>query len=142
MSRSIHRAMERLMNTYLKGLMVIAAVSLPGTAFAQGNDAAYCKALASKYEHYLDSGLRLGQQPQSLDSRIALEQCQAGDTRGIPGLERALGDAQIPPPSPSEVAAAAAPSAKANAPCGIETWSTDRMMYVGVPCESANTYEN
>ena len=127
------------MNTYLKGLMVIAAVSLPGTAFAQAGDATYCKALADKYEHFLDNGLRLGQQPQSLDSRIALEQCQAGDARGIPGLERALTDAQLT--LPSRAAAAAGPNAKGTAQCGIETWSTDKMMYVGVPCESANTYE-
>jgi hypothetical protein len=126
------------MNTYLKGLMVIAAVSLPGTAFAQTNDAAYCKALAVKYEHYLDSGMRLGQQPQSLESRISLEQCQAGDARGIPGLERALTDAQLTLPSRAE---ASAPNAKATAQCGIETWSTDKMMYVGVPCEGPNTYE-
>ena len=126
------------MNTYLKGLMVIAAVSLPGTAFAQSGDAAYCTALATKYEHYLDSGLRFGQQPQSVESRASLEQCQAGDPRGIPGLERALTDAQLTLPSRAEVSA---PNAKTTAQCGIETWSTDKMMYVGVPCEHPNTYE-
>jgi hypothetical protein len=28
------------------------------------------------------------------------------------------------------------------APCGPETWSTDKMTYVGTPCPGGITYEN
>ena len=36
-----------------------------------------------------------GQQPQSLDTRVAVEKCKAGDTSGIAGVEKALKDARI-----------------------------------------------
>ncbi len=26
--------------------------------------------------------------------------------------------------------------------CGVETWSTDKMAYVGTPCAAGTTYEN
>ena len=26
--------------------------------------------------------------------------------------------------------------------CGVETWSTDKMAYVGTPCPAGTTYEN
>ena len=26
--------------------------------------------------------------------------------------------------------------------CGVETWSTDKMMYVTTPCQHTTTYEN
>jgi hypothetical protein len=123
------------MNTFLKGLVAIAAISLPATAFAQSSDAAYCKALANQYERYLDSGLRLGEQPQSLQSKLSLAECKAGDTRGIPGLEQALRDAKVD--LPARTATSAATSDKN---CGPETWSTDQMMYVGVPCQNKSTY--
>jgi hypothetical protein len=130
------------MNNFLKGLAVIAAVSLPGTAFAQSNDVAYCKALVDRYEHYLDNGLRLGEQPQSLQSKVALSECRSGDVRGIPALERALRDAKVDLPSRATLSAAT-PNAKGSADCGPETWSTDQMMYVGVPCgNTSTTYES
>jgi hypothetical protein len=129
--------MERIMNTFLKGLIALAAISLPGMAVAQSNDVAYCKVLADKYEHYLDRGSRFGEQPQSLQSKAALAECQAGDVRGIPGLEQALRDAKIDLPART----VASPAAKASNNCGPETWSTEKMMYVGVPCEHTNTYE-
>jgi len=43
-------------------------------------------------------------------------------------LGAAVAHAQTTPPSPSN--------------CGVETWSTDKMMYVGTPCPSGITYEN
>jgi hypothetical protein len=130
--------MERIMNTFFKGLLVLSVVSLPGMAFAQSTDAAYCKALVNQYEHYLDSGLRLGEQPQSLQAKASLAQCKAGDTRGIPGLEQALRDAKLDLPARSATSATATATDKS---CGPETWSTDRMMYVGVPCGNTSTYE-
>jgi hypothetical protein len=130
--------MEEHMNSFLKGVVAIAAISLPGLAFAQSSDAAYCKALVDQYEHYLNSGLRFGEQPQSLQSKTSAAECRAGDPRGIPGLEQALRDAKIDLPSRSAVNANATSSDKN---CGIETWSTDQMMYVGVPCKGQDTYE-
>ena len=127
------------MMTSLKGLLAIVIVSLPATAFAQSTDTAYCHALVVKYEQYLDMGSKRGRQPQSLEAREAAAKCQAGDAAGIPGLEKALTDAKYPLPSRSTTAAST-PVKAAN--CGIETWSTDKMMYVGTPCQSATTDEN
>jgi hypothetical protein len=59
------------------------------------SDANYCGALAVKYERYLDMNSKRGQQPQGLDTRVALEKCKAGDTSGIPALEQALRNARI-----------------------------------------------
>ncbi len=127
------------MMTSLKGLLAVAAVSLPGVAFAQSSDAAYCGALVGKYENYLNMSAKRGQQPQSLEARMAVEKCKAGDAAGIPGIEKALRDAKYDLPSR---AATPATSVTKAADCGIETWSTEKMMYVGTPCSSGTTYEN
>jgi|FEC22Drversion2_1045045.scaffolds.fasta_scaffold00400_36 hypothetical protein len=119
------------MNTFLKALIATAAISVPGIAFAQSTNAAYCNALVDKYEHYLDRGSRFGGQPQSAEARLSMAQCQAGDSRGIPGLEKALVDARIGLPS-REALPEKASATDRN--CGVETWSTEKMMYVGVPC--------
>jgi hypothetical protein len=131
--------MERIMNTSLKALLAVVAVSLPGVAFAQSSDAEYCGALVSKYEQYLDMSSKRGQQPQSLEARTAVEKCQAGDPAGIPGIEKALEDAKYGLPSRSATPVASTTKA---ADCGVETWSTEKMMYVGTPCTSGPTYEN
>ncbi|MBI2740564.1 MAG: hypothetical protein HYX38_28960 [Rhodospirillales bacterium] len=120
------------MNAFSKGLIVVAAISLPALAQAQSSDAAYCKALVDKYEHYLDMGSKRGRQPQSLESRMSIAQCQAGDPSGIPGLEKALADAKLGLPSRTVEPEKAAASV---GDCGIEAWSTDKMMYVGMPCK-------
>ncbi len=127
------------MNTSLKALLAVVAVSLPGVAFAQSSDAEYCGALVSKYEQYLDMSSKRGQQPQSLEARTAVEKCQAGDPAGIPGIEKALEDAKYGLPSRSATPVASTTKA---ADCGVETWSTEKMMYVGTPCTSGPTYEN
>jgi hypothetical protein len=131
--------MERNMMTSLKGLLAVVVVSLPAVAFAQSTDAAYCGALVTKYEQYLDMSSKRGRQPQSLESRAAVAQCKAGDPAGIPGIEKALQDAKVALPSHT-VTAGVAPAQDPN--CGIETWSTDKMMYVSTPCASATTDEN
>lgn len=74
---------------------MLAATLSPMAAFAQSADASYCEALATKYERYLDMTSKRGQQPQSLDTRVAAEKCKAGDTSGIPVLEQALKNARI-----------------------------------------------
>ena len=114
-----------------KGLLVVAAISLPGAASAQSSDADYCRSLVAKYEQYLDMSSKRGRQPQSLEARAAVAQCKVGDVAGIPGIEKALQDARFSLPSRTE-AGAAAPTKDAS--CGIEAWSTEKMMYVGTPC--------
>jgi hypothetical protein len=82
-----------------KMLMAIVIVLLPCAASAQPSDAAYCQALAAKYKmffvtdggHYRDNG--------PIDGNIAADQCRAGNTAGIPVLERKLRDAKIELPA-------------------------------------------
>lgn len=121
------------MTTILKGLLVVAAISLPGAASAQSSDADYCRLLVIKYERYLDMSSKRGRQPQSLEARAAVAQCKAGDAAGIPGIEKALQDAKYSLPSRTEAGTVAATKDK-DPNCGIESWSTEKMMYVGVPC--------
>jgi hypothetical protein len=128
------------MNTFLKGLIAIAAVSLPGAAFAQSGDAAYCKALTQTYQKYVATAAT-GHNPQlpSVDVQNAITECQAGNTAaGIPVLEQRLRDAKVDLPAR---AAAAQPVNASTGKCGVETWSTDQMMYVGVPCSQGGTYD-
>ena len=76
--------------------MALAAWS-PLAALAQGGDAAYCKALSEKYETYL-ANMTTGRSPQpdSVDGRVAMEQCKAGNTvASIPVLEQKLRNARI-----------------------------------------------
>lgn len=79
--------------------MVLAQTGAPSTA--SSGDVAYCKALATKYERYLDQTTNKGMQSQSVESRASLEQCKAGNPTGIAGLEKALKDAgfDLPPRS-------------------------------------------
>ena len=65
-------------------------------AQAQTGDASYCKALSEKYETYLNN-MTSGRSPQqdSVDGRVALEQCKKGDTSAIPVLEQKLRNAKI-----------------------------------------------
>ena len=71
-------------------------VLLPGGALAQMSDSAYCQALAQKYQAYL--GNMTGGRtpvPGPVDGMVAVEQCKAGNTAGIPVLEQKLRDARI-----------------------------------------------
>ena len=71
-------------------------VLLPGGALAQMSDIAYCQALAQKYQAYL--GNMTGGRtpvPGPVDGMVAVEQCKAGNTAGIPVLEQKLRDARI-----------------------------------------------
>lgn len=84
------------MSTLMKWLLPAIALSLPAMAFAQSSDVKYCQALSDKYEQYLNMSQNKGQQPQSLDARVAVEKCKAGDTAaGIPPLEKALSNAKL-----------------------------------------------
>ncbi len=90
-----------MMKTISAWTVVAVALLAPAAAFAQSSDAAYCSALAAKYEKYLDQNMQKGRQSQSLESRNSLEQCKAGNPTGIAGLEKALKDAgyALPPRS-------------------------------------------
>ncbi len=64
---------------------------------AQGNDAAYCKALADKYTTYV-SNMQSGRSPmpESPDIQVAIDQCKKGNTAaGIPVLEQKLRNAKL-----------------------------------------------
>ena len=70
---------------------------MPGLALAEMSDAAYCQALAQKYQAYLGN-MTSGRTPMPgpVDGMVAVEQCKAGNTgAGIPVLERKLRDARI-----------------------------------------------
>lgn len=116
------------MNTFAKSLAAIAALSLPGVAIAQSTDAEYCKALSVSYLTYVRNaigGQNLAKPP--LEVQYAMTECQAGNTAAaIPVLEEKLRAAKVSLPSREP--------AKADANCGAETWSTEKMMYVGTPC--------
>jgi hypothetical protein len=127
------------MNTFVKSLAAVTVLSLPGVAIAQSTDAAYCKALSVSYHKYVSTALT-GQNPEPppVEVQYAITQCQAGNTAaGIPVLEQRLRAAKVNLPSREEAAApkAATETEKAAASkCGPETWSTEKMMYVGTPC--------
>jgi hypothetical protein len=73
------------------------AMAVPLAAFAQGNEAAYCKALGDKYQTYV-SNMQSGRSPmpESPDVRIAIDQCSKGNTAaGIPVLEQKLRNAKV-----------------------------------------------
>jgi hypothetical protein len=78
-------------------------LTLAAPALAQGNDAAYCKALVGKYHEYvagMGSG-RHGENDQNANARIAIDKCNAGDASGIPVLEQELKNAKVALPSRS-----------------------------------------
>ncbi len=84
------------MNVTIKWLLPALALSLPCTASAQSNDAAYCTALSEKYQRYLGMNQGRTVQPQSLDAQVAVQKCAAGDAAGsIPVLEKALLGARL-----------------------------------------------
>jgi hypothetical protein len=83
------------MNTSMKGLLTVIAFALPTAAFAQSNDANYCRALVAKYEGMLDQSQKRGEAPQSVAAKVGVEKCKAGDTSGIRDIEKALQDAKI-----------------------------------------------
>jgi hypothetical protein len=93
--------MKKTMTTGLCGLVGAALLVVPVMASAQSADAAYCAALVTKYESYLDMNSTRSQQPQSVDARVGVERCKAGDPRGIPSIEKALKNARIDLPARS-----------------------------------------
>lgn len=86
----------------IKWLMPLVAVAFPLAASAQTSDAAYCKALAARYEAFVSNTQGHSNQPGGVDGSVAIEQCKAGNTAaGIPVLEQRLRDAKIELPKRS-----------------------------------------
>jgi hypothetical protein len=78
-------------------------LALAAPALAQGNDAAYCQALVSKYQQYVTgtgSG-RHGENELNANAKIAIDKCNAGDASGIPVLEQELKNAKVTLPQRS-----------------------------------------
>jgi hypothetical protein len=89
--------MEDGMTARIRFLAMALTACSPLAALAESGDAAYCKALAEKYETYL-ANMTTGRSPQldSVDGRVAVEQCKAGNAvAAIPVLERKLHNAKI-----------------------------------------------
>ena len=82
--------------TLTVGSILAAAFLLAGNASA---DTKYCDALVQTYERQLNIGSAKSRPPVGLETRHAVEQCKAGDIRGISALEKALENAKIPLPS-------------------------------------------
>lgn len=82
------------MTSATKLLIACFALTLPVTAFAQSADAKYCQALADVYRK-----TSAHDATPNAGVPIAVAKCQAGDTSGIPVIEKALRDAkvEIPP---------------------------------------------
>jgi hypothetical protein len=87
------------MTSFAKWLIVAAGLALPAAAAAQGDDAAYCRALVAEYQKYYvkTSGHLIN--PGPIDGNIAADQCRAGNTAGIPVLEKKLRDAKVQLPA-------------------------------------------
>jgi len=83
----------------IKWVMPVIAIAFPLTAFAQSNDADYCKALADKYEAFLINMNGHSNNEGGLDGSVAVSQCREGNpAEAIPVLEQKLNEARIPLP--------------------------------------------
>lgn len=88
------------MLTIVRPLAILFAASLPFTASAQGDAAAYCGALIQKYHRYVVKIGGHSPNPGGVDGSVAVEQCRAGNTAaGIPVLERKLLNAKVELPA-------------------------------------------
>ena len=71
---------------------------LAATASADTVSAAYCNAVAQKYERYLGGTAARGRLQSGVETNQAMEACKRGDTSGVAVLEKALQNAKIPLP--------------------------------------------
>jgi hypothetical protein len=79
--------------------MIVPLIAVATSSYAQSatNDEAYCRALVKEYTH---GGIERGFSPQSLDTSVAIAQCQDGNPQpAIPVLEEKLldNDFALPP---------------------------------------------
>lgn len=88
------------MKNQMKLLISSLALSLPMAASAAPGDAAYCTALAAKYENLVvNRGGARGATQSGVETSVALDQCKSGNPAGIPVLEQKLRDLKIELPS-------------------------------------------
>ena len=78
------------MTQSLRWLPVLIACALPFAAAAQADDRAYCAALVQSYQRYVVKSGSHSPNTGSTDGQVAMEQCRAGNTGGIPVLEQKL----------------------------------------------------
>ena len=84
------------MKDQMKLLISSLVLILPITASAAPDDAAYCRALAAKYENLvMKRGGARGGIESGLETSVALDQCKNGNRAGIPVLEQKLRDLRI-----------------------------------------------
>jgi hypothetical protein len=82
--------------TTIRSLAMLLAATLPVTAVAQTDDAAYCNALIQRYQRYVIKTGSHSPNTGSLDGQVAMEQCRGGNTAaGIPVLEQKLRGAGV-----------------------------------------------
>ncbi|MEA2846660.1 MAG: hypothetical protein QOG78_1941 [Rhodospirillaceae bacterium] len=80
---------------------LIAGASIATSSNAQSamSDEAYCRVLVNEYTH---GGIERGFAPESLDTSVAINQCQQGNPRpAIPVLEQKLRNSGFTVPSRS-----------------------------------------
>jgi hypothetical protein len=80
---------------------LIAGASIATSSNAQSamSDEAYCRVLVNEYTH---GGIERGFAPESLDTSVAINQCQQGNPRSaIPVLEQKLRNSGFTVPSRS-----------------------------------------
>ena len=77
-------------------LALVLSFAVPAHA---ADDAAYCRALAAKYQATIVKSSGHSPNPGTADGSVAADQCLHGNTAGIPVLERKLRDAKIELPA-------------------------------------------
>jgi hypothetical protein len=88
--------MENTMKAMTALLVFLAVILLlPVVTAAQGNDSAYCAALAEKFDSYLDTAGDKGGRATSPDVIVAQGKCKSDPASAIPVLEKALKAARL-----------------------------------------------
>jgi len=88
--------LQILLGASLRTLLVAGlSVTPPLEASAQSNDVKYCQALLAKYDTFFVKASSHGPRRGDSAAEVAASKCHEGDPAGIPGLEKALQNAEI-----------------------------------------------
>jgi hypothetical protein len=82
------------MTSAIKLPITCLVLALPLAAAAQSDDAKYCAALSDLYRKTIAR-----ESTPNAEVPVAIAKCQAGDTSGIPVIEKALKDSKVELPS-------------------------------------------
>jgi hypothetical protein len=85
--------------TALLFFFFVVILLLPVLTAAQGNDSAYCAALAAKFDSYLDTAGDKGGRATPPDVIVAQGKCKSDPASAISVLEKALEAARLSLPS-------------------------------------------